>query len=178
MLSSDAVERACDDLSEARLVLLRRDRSTPTFNDIHIAMDILIKLDIPIKLMLRKVLVNPDLMSKAPHPVVRFVRESIDFVANGQPRSINIEGWDKVIDLVENGRKTQASMVRGPSGVKFISPGSSNIDTLFKPHVSLHADTSISNCSLLYKWIQRDQGLSDALYSYELLGRIYAKYSC
>lgn len=177
-LTQDEVISTCKRLATAFLAVNARDLATPKFETVEPAMVAMAELDTAVKQLFVRVLRNPEKLRNAPPSIIRFVHESMDFVENGNKRSINIEEWSKIVTMTldtENGTFRKAMM--GPHGPIWTHSNIRISDTtLFKPHESICEVKELSPCILLHKWLQRDQGMKDALIAYQLLGRIYATF--
>ena len=171
------VVAAVNELKTATDAVNARDLASPPFDKVEAAMVLMASLDLRVKQLFITVLRNPEHLKKAPASIVRFVHESIDFVENGNKRSINIEEWSKVITATFETLYGVDYYQLGPQGRIWRHNRYSVANaTLFKPHDSIRDVKEISPCILLHKWLQRDQGLNDAMISYQLLGRIIAHY--
>lgn len=177
--SRELIRTACKELDAQFKVINQRDLATPSFDKLEPAMASMAKLDHTVKQLFVTVLRCPEKLGRAPASVIRFVHESMDFVENGKKRSINIEEWDKVIrSSIETEYGTSRALSMGPTGPKWMhSDISIGKTTLFKPHDSVSGVKEVSTCLLLHKWLQREQGLTDALISYRLLAMISEYYS-
>lgn len=177
-LTYDEVTSTCENLATSFLAINARDLATPKFETVEPALAQMASLDTAIKKLFVTVLRKPERLRDAAPSIIRFVHESMDFVENGNKRSINIEEWSKIVSSVldtQNGTFRKSSM--GPHGAIWThSTIRIGKTTLFEPHESIHDVKELSPCILLHKWIQRDQGLKDALIAYQLLGRIYANF--
>lgn len=171
------VVTACSELNAAHIAVNARDLSTPPFEKVETALALMASLDLRIKQMFVTVLRNPEHLKKAPPSIVRFVHETMDFVENGNKRSINIEEWSKVIRSVLDTQYGTEKAQLGPQGRSWSVVGTPvGKTTFFKPHETIHGIKEMSPCILLHKWLQREQGLNDAMISYQLLGRISANF--
>ena len=176
-VTGEEVSAACNEMREHYLALNKRDTTTPPLSEMEPAFLTMGSLDNVVKKLFITVFRSPRKMVSAPPSVVRYVHETMDFIEYGKARTLNIEEWDTVITMALNPNDTVMKKQLTRGGSQWFRSGiDPSISTLFKPHESIYGANNMSSGILLHKWIQRDQGLKDALISYRLIGQILLTY--